>query len=48
MSMAKSIDQQIKDALAKKVIGQTTEIYKAVVMELDKGITANRNSNFGN
>jgi hypothetical protein len=26
--MAKSIDQQIKDAMAKKVVGRTTEIYK--------------------
>jgi hypothetical protein len=39
--MAKSIDQQIKDAMAKKVVGQTTEIYKAVVLELYKRITAN-------
>src|SRR5688500_8374529 len=39
--MAKSIDQQIKDVMAKKVIGQTTEIYKAVVLELYKRITAN-------
>jgi hypothetical protein len=28
--MAKSIDQQIKDAMAKKVVGRTTEIYKVV------------------
>src|SRR5688572_6153511 len=40
-SMAKSIDQQIKDVMAKKVIGQTTEIYKAVVLELYKRISAN-------
>ena len=39
--MAKSIDQQIKDAMAKKVIGPTTEIYKAVVLELYKRTTAN-------
>jgi hypothetical protein len=39
--MAKSIDQQIKDAMAKKVVGRTTEIYKAVVLELYKCITAN-------
>jgi hypothetical protein len=39
--MAKSIDQQIKDAMAKKVVGRTTEIYKAVVLELYKRITAN-------
>jgi hypothetical protein len=38
--MAKSIDQQIKDTMAKKVVGQTTEIYKAVVLELYKRITA--------
>jgi len=40
--MAKSVDQQIKDTMAKKVIGQTTEIYKSVVLELYKRITANR------
>jgi hypothetical protein len=39
--MAKSIDQQIKDAMAKKVVGLTTEICKAVVLELYKRITAN-------
>jgi hypothetical protein len=39
--MAKSIDQQIKDAMAKKVVGRTTEIYKGVVLELYKRITAN-------
>jgi hypothetical protein len=39
--MAKSIDQQIKDTMAKKVVGRTTEIYKAVVLELYKRITAN-------
>jgi hypothetical protein len=39
--MAKSIDQQIKDAMAKKVVGHTAEIYKAVVLELYKRITAN-------
>jgi hypothetical protein len=39
--MAKSVDQQIKDAMAKKVVGRTTEIYKAVVLELYKRITAN-------
>jgi hypothetical protein len=39
--MAKSIDQQIKAAMAKKVVGQTTEIYKGVVLELYKRITAN-------
>jgi hypothetical protein len=32
--MAKGIDQQIKAAMAKKVVGQTTEIYKGVVLEL--------------
>jgi hypothetical protein len=31
--MAKSVDQQIKDAMAKKVVGQTTEIYKAIVVK---------------
>jgi hypothetical protein len=36
-TMAKSIDQQIKDAMARKVVGRTTEIYKAVVLELYKG-----------
>jgi hypothetical protein len=39
--MAKSADEQIKDAMAKKVVGRTTEIYKAVVLELYKRITAN-------
>jgi hypothetical protein len=39
--MAKNIDQQIKDVMAQKVIGQTTEIYKAVVLELYKRTTAN-------
>ena len=39
--MAKSIDQQIKDAMAKKVVGRTTEIYKAVVLELYRRSTAN-------
>jgi hypothetical protein len=39
--MAKGIDQQIKDAMANKVVGRTTEIYKAVVLELYKRITAN-------
>ena len=39
--MAKSIDQQIKDAMAKKAVRQTTEIYKAVVLELYKRIAAN-------
>jgi hypothetical protein len=39
--MAKSIDQQIKDAMAKKVVGRTTEIYQGVVLELYKRITAN-------
>jgi hypothetical protein len=39
--MAKSIDQQIKDAMATKVVGRTTDIYKAVVLELYKRITAN-------
>jgi len=38
--MAKSVDEQIKDAMAKKVVGRTTEIYKAVVLELYKRITA--------
>jgi hypothetical protein len=38
--MAKTIDQQIKDAMAKKVVGRTTEIYKAVVLDLYKHITA--------
>jgi hypothetical protein len=32
--MAKSVDQQIRDAMAKKVVGQTIEIYRAVVREL--------------
>jgi hypothetical protein len=39
--MTNSIDQQITDATAKKVVGRTTEIYKAVVLELYKRITAN-------
>jgi hypothetical protein len=39
--MARSVDQQIKDAMAKKVVGRTTEIYKGVVLELYKRITAN-------
>lgn len=39
--MAKSVDRQIKDAMAKKVVGQTTEIYKGVVLELYRRITAN-------
>jgi hypothetical protein len=39
--MAKTVDQQIKDAMAKKVVGQTTEICQAVVLELYKPITAN-------
>jgi hypothetical protein len=39
--MAKSVDEQIKAAMAKKVVGRTTEIYKAVVLELYKRITAN-------
>jgi hypothetical protein len=39
--MARSVDQQIKDAMAKKVVGRTTEIYKAVVLEHYKRITAN-------
>jgi hypothetical protein len=38
--MTKSIDEQIKAAMATKIVGQTTEIYKAVVLELDKRITA--------
>jgi hypothetical protein len=38
--MAKNIDQQIKDAMAKKVVGRTTGIYKAVVLELYQRITA--------
>jgi hypothetical protein len=33
-TMAKSIDQQIKDAMARKVVGRTTELYKGVVLEL--------------
>ena len=37
--MAKSIDQQITDAMAKKAAGQTTEIYKAVVLALYRRIT---------
>jgi hypothetical protein len=36
-----SIDQQIKDAMAKKVVGQTTETYKAMVLELYYRTTAN-------
>ena len=39
--MAKSVDQQIKDAMAKKVGGRTTELDKAVVLELDTRITTN-------
>ena len=39
--MAKSVDEQIKATMAKKVVGQTTENYKAVVLELYKRITAN-------
>src|SRR5688500_13605042 len=39
--MVKNIDQQIKDAMATKVVGRTTEIYKAVVLELYQRITAN-------
>jgi len=38
--MVKTVDQQIKDAMAKKVVGRTTEIYKDVVLELYKRITA--------
>jgi hypothetical protein len=37
----KRVDQQIKEAMAKKVVGRTTEISKAVVQELYKRITAN-------
>jgi hypothetical protein len=29
--MAQSLDQQIKDAMGKKVVGRTTEIYKGSV-----------------
>jgi hypothetical protein len=32
--MAKSVDEQVTAALAKKVVGQTTAISKAVVLEL--------------
>jgi hypothetical protein len=32
--MAKSVDKQIRATTAKKVIGQATEIYKSVVLEL--------------
>jgi hypothetical protein len=39
--MAQSIDQQVKDAMATKVVGCTTAIYTAVVLELYKRITAN-------
>jgi hypothetical protein len=39
--MAKSVDEQIRAATTKKVIGQTTELYKSVVLELYKRITAN-------
>jgi hypothetical protein len=39
--MAKSVDEQIRASMAKKVIGQTTELYKSVVLELYKRITAN-------
>jgi hypothetical protein len=39
--MAKSIEQQIQDAMAKKVGGRRTEIYKAVVLALYRRITAN-------
>jgi hypothetical protein len=39
--MAKTVGQQIKTAMAKKVVGQTTEICKAVVLELYQRITAN-------
>jgi hypothetical protein len=35
----KSVDQQLKDAMAKKVVGRTTEIYKAVVLDLYKALT---------
>ena len=38
--MAKSVDEQIRATMAKKVIGQTTELYKSVVLELYKRITA--------
>jgi len=41
-SMAKSTDQQSTDARARKVVGQTTEISKTVVLEPDRRITANR------
>jgi hypothetical protein len=37
----KSVDEQIKAAMAQKVVGRTTEIYQAVVLALDKRITAN-------
>jgi hypothetical protein len=37
----KSIDQQIKDVMANKVVGQATEIFKAVVLEVYRRITAN-------
>src|SRR5687767_1330414 len=37
----KNIDEQIKSTMAKKVVGRTTEIYKAVVLELYQCITAN-------
>jgi hypothetical protein len=40
----KSVDEQIKAAMAQKVVGRTTEIYRAVVLELDKRITANQPS----
>jgi hypothetical protein len=39
--MMESIDQQIKDAMAKKVVGHTTETYKARVLELYYRATAN-------
>jgi hypothetical protein len=37
----KRVDQHIKDAMAQKVVGRTTEISKAVVLELYQRITAN-------
>lgn len=41
-SMAKSTGQQITDARASKVVGQTAEISKAVVLEPYRHITTDR------
>ena len=39
--MAKSIAQEITDAMAKQVVGQTTELYKAVVLDFYTRLTVN-------